>query len=87
MTTSITTKTIIVLLTAILDSAWAMIHTSQRGDAALDRLPWVPAVLWSAVRRVGTFGEYVEALVEKTAERLGIDIMDVLEPVLAARMR
>ena len=57
MTASITTNTAIILLTATLDSAWALIDASQRWYAALDKLPWVPAVLWRACRRVGTFGE------------------------------
>jgi hypothetical protein len=86
MTASITTKTTIILLTATLDSAWALIRASRRLYAALDKLPWVPAALWRACRRVETFGQYLEALAERTAQRLGIDIMDVLEPVVAARI-
>lgn len=82
-TDSITTKAITVLLTATVDFAWVLIRVSQRWNAALDRLPWVPALLWRACRSVGTFGEYVEALAERTAERLCIDVLDVLAPITA----
>jgi hypothetical protein len=84
ITKRITTKVVITVLSATLDSAWTIIRASQTGYAALDRLPWVPAALWRACQRVRTFGEYLEAFTERAADQLGNAIRtEILEHVLA----
>jgi hypothetical protein len=83
---SITTKAGTVLVSVIIKNAWHLLSAGEQGCATLDKLPWVPAVLWRACASVRAMGEYLEGLAERTAGRLGIDIMDVLDHVTAARI-
>jgi hypothetical protein len=72
-----------VLLRVTVRGAWALISSGERWYAALDSLPVVqaPAVLWRISRRAVAAGEALEVWAERTAERLGIDILEVLAPL------
>jgi hypothetical protein len=93
MTTSITTKptmakvTMAVLLRATIGGAWCLIANGERWWWRLDSLPvWVPGILWRLCGRAVVAGEALEAWAEGMAERLGIDMLDVLAPLIY-RMR
>jgi hypothetical protein len=86
-TTATTIKATAVLLRTTINVAWWLISIGERSYANLDATPvWIPAVLWRMSRRVVAAGEALEAWAERTAERRGIDILDVLSPIVAARI-
>jgi hypothetical protein len=86
-TTPTTTKAAAVLLRGAISGAWWLISIGERGRQRLDATPvWIPAVMWRMCRRVVAAGEALEASAERTAERRGIDILDVLAPIVDARI-
>lgn len=79
MTTSITKEITIVLLRAtICHVAWPMSRARYNGE--LSAYGFV-ARFWD---RVGAAGEALEATVERFAAQFGIDIWNVLEPLMYA---
>ena len=86
-TTATTTKATAVLLRSTINRAWGLINIGEQAYARLDATPvWIPAVLWRMCRRVVATGEALEAWAERTAERRGIDVLDVLTPLVDARI-
>ena len=83
-TSSITTKFVIVLLTGAVKCSWAIMDCGQHLYAKLDTLDTVPVFLWKLCARITSSGEAMEALTNRGAARLGVDMdADVLEPMLA----
>src|SRR4051812_40463300 len=83
-TSSITTKFATILLTAAVESAGTLSRAGAHLHAKLDTLDVVPAVLWKLCARITASGEAMEALAERAAVWLGVDMAaDVLEPMIA----
>lgn len=83
---SITKRATINLLTRTTELAWSVIGIGERGAERLlmaERCPLLLRRLYTALRDAG---EALEELVETTAAHLGIDMRDVLEPTIAARV-
>lgn len=85
MTTSITKQLATNLLTRTTEAAWAVMVIGERGAARLLMAERNPLLLQRLYTALQATGEALEALVETTAARLGIDMLDVLEPLIAAR--
>jgi hypothetical protein len=86
-TTATTAKATAVLLRTTIKGTWWFIDMGERAYAHLDATPvWIPTVLWKMCRRVVAAGEALEAWAERTAERRGIDVLDVLSPIVDARI-
>ncbi|MGY2983394.1 hypothetical protein [Bradyrhizobium sp. USDA 4508] len=80
---SITTRTAIMLLTGAIESAWAMIFASERWCAQLDARDLGLSVRWRFSARIKSAGLAIEALAERMAPRLGVDMHDdVLLPIM-----
>lgn len=69
-----------VLLTKNVKFAWALIRIGQHWDSI--RAPTIARLY----ERLLLIGLALEVWVEKTAQRLEIDVFDVLAPVVAARI-
>ncbi|WP_316186333.1 MULTISPECIES: hypothetical protein [unclassified Bradyrhizobium] len=86
MTTSIVTRIITKLLTQTDAIAWRAVYTGQEGRERLLRAEQSPLWLERLYTAMQAAGEALEAFAEATAARIGIDMADVLEPLIAARM-
>jgi hypothetical protein len=86
MTTSITKRVATALLTRTTETAWAVIGVGERGAERLFMAEQCPPTLVRFFTALQATGEALEALVETTGRRLGIDMADVLEPAIASRV-
>lgn len=84
MNTSITKRIVTKALTEIIEGAW---HVGARGQRGAERLLMSeqrrPLRLYTAMQSIEAT---LEALVESVAARLGIDMQEVLAPIVAARV-
>jgi hypothetical protein len=75
-------RALLAALRATIRTAWRLNSLGTRWWWRLDSLPvWVPGVLWRLCRRLQATGEALEAWAERTAEKHGIDILDVIAPL------
>ncbi|WP_035722622.1 hypothetical protein [Bradyrhizobium sp. ARR65] len=79
--TSFTKNFTTALLTESVKLAWGLISVGQQGHES--RGPLAMSRLYECLL-LG--GQALEGWTERTAERLGIDILDVLAPIAAARL-
>ncbi|MCP2217454.1 hypothetical protein [Bradyrhizobium elkanii] len=85
---SIKTKFASTLVTAAIETAWAMIHASERWCTQLDARDLGLSVRWRFGARVSSAGSALEALAERVAPRLGVDMhADVLLPIMERAYR
>ena len=82
--TSITKHIATSLLTRTVETAWIVMGIGEGGAERL--LERCPPTLQRLYTRLQAIGEALEALAETTAARLGIDMLDVLEPIIASRV-
>jgi hypothetical protein len=85
---SITTKVAAVLLSGAVESAGTLFRAGERLHAKLDTRSRVAGVLWKLCARITSSGEAIEALADRAAVWLGVDMVaDVLEPMVARAYR
>jgi hypothetical protein len=81
MTASITKHITTALLSEGVKLAWLLIRLGQHGEASRG-----PIALSRLYRRILSAGTTLEVWTERTAGRLGIDVLDVLAPITTARL-
>jgi hypothetical protein len=83
ITTTTTKKTATELLSDTLLHAWAAIREGERMSGEIDHSPHYDAARWAAWQDQMKAGLAVEAGIEDEAERLGVDMDDVLSAALS----
>ena len=81
--TAITTTTATELLSDTLGHAWAAVRGGYVLSGEIDHSPHYDDAVWTACRALMDAGLALEAVVEEAAERLGVDMDDVLSAVLS----